>query len=76
MSRVVCEGVDDVEMRNNLRYKGEHRDEVEWGQEPQACHAAEGADEEVGLLKEVACNRIRQRGYVKLETFLHLSILN
>ena len=74
--KVVGEGVYDVEMRNDLGRKRQHRDEVKWRQEPEAGHAAEGADEEIRFLKEVACNRVRQRGYVKLKTFLHLSILN
>ena len=76
MSKVVGESVDDVEMRNDLGHEGQDRDEVKWGQKTKAGHTAEGANEEVRLLKKVAGNRIRQGGYVKLETFLHLSILN
>ena len=76
MRKVAGECVDDVEMRNDLGRKGEHGDEVKWRQEPETGHAAEGTNEEIGFLKEIAGNRIRQRGYVKLETFLHLSILD
>ena len=76
MRRVAGESIYDVEMRNDLGRKRQDGDEVKWRQEPEAGHAAEGTDEEVRFLEEVACNRVGQRGYVKPKTFLHLSILN
>ena len=59
MRKVAGEGVYDVEMRNDLGRKRQHRDEVKWRQEPEAGHAAERTDEEVRFLKEVARNRVR-----------------
>ena len=47
MHKVTGEGVDDVEMRNDLGRNGQDGDEVEWRQESKTGHAAEGTDEEV-----------------------------
>ena len=66
---------EDEDMRDRLRNEGQDPQEIERREQAKIRDAAEGTDEELRLLEQVADVRVIQRGDVHAQPLLHLAVL-